>query len=108
MFPDGICRVREGYYTKTIQFWDVNYQLAQQEAQTAMFEEWCRFLNFFDSSVHFELSFMNLPADMENMEHSIRLRTRQDGLDDKRQDYSRVIQSQMKGMNGLAQEAVGQ
>ncbi len=101
MFPDGICRVREGYYTKTIQFWDVNYQLAQQEAQTAMFEEWCRFLNFFDSSVHFELSFMNLPADMENMEHSIRLRTRQDGLDDKRQDYSRVIQSQMKGMNGL-------
>ena len=31
MFPDGICRVTDSYYTKTIQFQDINYQLAQQE-----------------------------------------------------------------------------
>jgi len=48
MFPDGICRVTDNYYTKTIQFQDINYQLAQQEDQTAIFEEWCSFLNFFD------------------------------------------------------------
>lgn len=59
MFPDGICRVTDNYYTKTIQFQDINYQLAQQEDQTAIFEEWCSFLNFFDSSIRFELSFMN-------------------------------------------------
>ena len=41
MFPDGICRVTDNYYTKTIQFQDINYQLAQQEDQTAIFEEWC-------------------------------------------------------------------
>ena len=29
IWPDGICRVREGYYTKTIQFQDINYQLSQ-------------------------------------------------------------------------------
>ena len=46
MFPDGICRVGERYYTKTIQFQDINYQLAQQEDKTAIFEEWCGFLNF--------------------------------------------------------------
>ena len=66
MFPDGICRVTDNYYTKTIQFQDINYQLAQQEDQTAIFEEWCSFLNFFDSSIRFELSFMNtlqLPED---------------------------------------------
>ena len=57
MFPDGICRVTDNYYTKTIQFQDINYQLAQQEDQTAIFEEWCSFLNFFDSSIRFELSF---------------------------------------------------
>ena len=60
MFPDGICRVTDSYYTKTIQFQDINYQLAQQEDKTAIFDEWCSFLNFFDSSIHFELSFMNL------------------------------------------------
>ena len=54
MFPDGICRVTDNYYTKTIQFQDINYQLAQQEDQTAIFEEWCSFLNFFDSSIRFD------------------------------------------------------
>ena len=48
MFPDGICRVSDNYYTKTIQFQDINYQLAQQEDKTAIFEEWSSFLNFFD------------------------------------------------------------
>ena len=27
MFADGTCRVRDGYYTRTIQFQDINYQL---------------------------------------------------------------------------------
>ena len=35
MFPDGICRVTDSFYTKTIQFQDINYQLAQQEDKTA-------------------------------------------------------------------------
>ena len=39
MFPDGICRVSDNYYTKTIQFQDINYQLAQQEDKTEIFEE---------------------------------------------------------------------
>ena len=59
MFEDGTCRVRPGYYTRTIQYQDINYQLAQQEDKTAIFEEWCSFLNFFDSSIKFELSFVN-------------------------------------------------
>ena len=70
MFPDGVCRVRDNYYTKTIQFQDINYQLAQQEDKTAIFEEWCSFLNFFDSSIHFELSFMNMATDSESFEKS--------------------------------------
>ena len=47
MFPDGICRVDNGYYTKTIQFQDVNYQLATQDDKSAIFDDWCSFLNFF-------------------------------------------------------------
>ena len=73
MFPDGICRVTDRYYTKTIQFQDINYQLAQQEDKTAIFEEWCSFLNFFDSSIHFELSFMNMSTDADAFEKSIRI-----------------------------------
>ena len=42
MFEDGTCRVKPNYYTRTIQYQDINYQLAQQEDKTAIFEEWCR------------------------------------------------------------------
>ena len=38
MWPDGICRVADGHYTKTIQFQDINYQLSQNEDKTAIFE----------------------------------------------------------------------
>jgi len=38
MFQDGICRVDDKLYTKTITFNDINYQLAQNEDKTAIFE----------------------------------------------------------------------
>ncbi|MCC8105960.1 MAG: DUF87 domain-containing protein [Clostridiales bacterium] len=102
MFPDGICRVRSNYYTQTIQFQDINYQLAQQEDQGAIFEEWCSFLNFFDSSIHFELSFINMNTDAENFEKSIRIPLKKDGFDSVRTEYSEMLRSQLeKGNNGL-------
>ncbi len=102
MFPDGICRVGERYYTKTIQFQDINYQLAQQEDKTAIFEEWCGFLNFFDSSIHFELSFMNMATDAESFEASIRIPLAHDGFDDVREEYSEMLKTQLsQGNNGL-------
>ncbi|WP_029319356.1 VirB4-like conjugal transfer ATPase, CD1110 family [Butyrivibrio sp. AE3004] len=102
MFPDGICRVGKNYYTKTIQFQDINYQLAQQEDQTEIFEEWCSFLNFFDSSVHFQLTFLNQTTDAEKFEKKIAIRHRNDGYDRVRDEYSFMLFHQMQaGNNGL-------
>ena len=102
MFPDGVCRVRDNYYTKTIQFQDINYQLAQQEDKTAIFEEWCSFLNFFDSSIHFELSFMNMATDSESFEKSIRIPPRKDEFNAIRNEYSQMLRMQLsQGNNGL-------
>lgn len=102
MFPDGICRVRDNYYTKTIQFQDINYQLAQQEDKTAIFEEWCSFLNFFDSSIHFELSFMNMSTDADSFEKSIRIPYKKDEFNPIRSEYSQMLKTQLaQGNNGL-------
>ncbi|MBR1643738.1 MAG: ATP-binding protein [Butyrivibrio sp.] len=102
MFQDGICRIGRDYYTKTIQFQDINYQLAQQEDKTEIFEEWCSFLNFFDSSVHFELSFMNLATDATDFERKIAIPHQKDGFNDVRDEYSTVLLKQMEaGNNGL-------
>ena len=102
MFPDGICRVSDRYYTKTIQYQDINYQLAQQEDKTAIFEEWCSFLNFFDSAIHFELSFMNMATDAEVFEKNIRIPLRNDHFNSVRSEYSQMLKTQLaQGNNGL-------
>ena len=57
MYPDGICKVAQRKYSKSIAFEDINYQLAQADDKTAIFENWCDFLNYFDASVSVQLSF---------------------------------------------------
>ena len=102
MFEDGTCRVKPNYYTRTIAYQDINYQLAQQEDKTAIFEEWCSFLNFFDSSIKFELSFVNMATDSTEFEKSIRIPYQKDGFDDVRAEYSQMLRQQLaKGNNGL-------
>ena len=102
MFQDGICRIGSDYYTKTIQFQDINYQLALQEDKTEIFEEWCAFLNFFDSSVHFELSFMNMATDIEDFRTGIAIPHRNDEFNSVRDEYSTMLFHQMEaGNNGL-------
>ena len=71
MHPDGICQATDALYTKTIQFQDINYQLAQNEDKTGDLDGWCDFLNYFDSSIRFQFSFLNLSASIEDFEQSI-------------------------------------
>ena len=102
MFPDGVCRVKPGYFTKTIQFQDINYQLNQNEDKTAIFESWCDFLNYFDSSVKFQLSFMNLAANKDTYGQSIEIPPQGDDFDGIRIEYTDMLRSQLaRGNNGL-------
>ena len=63
---------------------------------------WCSFLNFFDSSIKFELSFVNMATDSTEFEKSIRIPYQKDGFDDVRAEYSQMLRQQLaKGNNGL-------
>ena len=102
MFPDGICRVTDHYYTKTVQFQDINYQLNQNEDKTAIFEGWCDFLNYFDSSVRFQLSFINMAATKDTWSKSINIPRRGNDYDDIAVEYETFLRDQLaKGNNGL-------
>ena len=102
MWPDGICRVAGSRYTKTIQFQDINYQLSQNEDKTAIFEGWCDFLNYFDSSIQFQLSFLNLAASEETFARAINIPLQGDDFDSIRVEYTTMLQNQLaKGNNGL-------
>ena len=102
MFPDGICRVTDTYYTKTIQFQDINYQLSQNEDKTAIFDGWCDFLNYFDASVHFQLTFLNMAASKDTYGTQITIPLRGDEDDAIRTEYTQMLRDQLaKGNNGL-------
>ena len=102
MFRDGICRVGKNHYSKTIQFEDINYQLAQQADKTEIFEEWCSFLNFFDSTVDVQFSFVNMATDAKDFEKSIAIKHKKDEFNDLRDEYSGMLFRQMSaGNNGL-------
>ncbi len=102
MFPDGICRVTDTYYTKTIQFQDINYQLSQNEDKTAIFDGWCDFLNYFDASVHFQLTFLNMAANKDTYGTQITIPLRGDEDDAIRTEYTQMLRDQLaKGNNGL-------
>ena len=94
MFPDGICRVTDTYYTKTVQFQDINYQLSQNDDKAAIFEGWSDFLNFFDSSVHVQISCLDLSTPHDSAAANIVIPPQKDDFNDVRREYTGILQSQ--------------
>ena len=102
IFPDGICHVDDKLYTKTLQFGDINYQIAQNEDKTAIFESWCDFLNYFDSTIKFQLTFLNTTANTKDFEKSVFIAPQADDFDSIRTEYSEMLHNQLaRGNNGL-------
>jgi hypothetical protein len=102
MFRDGICRVNDHYYTKCVQFFDINYQLAQNEDKTAAFEFWCDFYNYFDSSIRLQLSCMSQYANVSELVETIDIPAQKDEFDGIREEYATMLKEQLaKGNNGL-------
>lgn len=103
MRRDGICIVTDRYFTKQIQFYDINYQLAQNEDKNAIFENYCDFLNYFDSSIRVQLSFLNQQTDMEERARVIHIPDQEDAFNAIREEYTDMLQNQLaKGNNGLS------
>ena len=102
MYRDGICRLTDTLYTKTVQFFDINYQLAQADDKAQIFEGYCDFLNYFDASIHVQLTFINQRANMQDFTKSIDIPPRGDEYDGIRKEYGDMLKNQLqKGNNGL-------
>ncbi|WP_409967767.1 conjugal transfer protein TraE [Bengtsoniella intestinalis] len=102
LYPDGICKVEGDFYSKTILFEDINYQLAENEDKTAIFDGWCDFLNYFDPQINFQLSFLNLMGNEKTFEDSITIKEQDDAFNGIRREYSEMLLSQLsKGNNGI-------
>jgi len=105
MYKDGICKVTDRLYNKTITFGDINYQLAQNEDKTQIFETYCDFLNYFDSTISFQLSFINKYGNLRDFEQSIHIPEQDDDFNSIRREYGDMLKNQLaKGNNGLTKQ----
>ena len=75
---------------------------AQADDKTAIFENWCDFLNYFDASVSVQLSFINQGTQREQAEKAISIPAQEDAFNSIRTEYSDMLKNQLsKGNNGL-------
>ena len=102
MYPDGICKVTEKKYSKSIAYDDINYQLAQADDKTAIFENWCDFLNYFDATVSVQLSFINRGTRSGGAEEIVAIPVQNDAFNSIRTEYADMLKHQLaKGNNGF-------
>ena len=101
MLPDGICQLPGGVYTKTLEYEDINYSVASAEDQTAIFSGWSAWLNYFDSSLPFQLSFVNRRS-RSGSRYKVNISEADDRFNSVRTEYTGMLKNQIaKSNNGI-------
>lgn len=102
IYPDGLCRIGNNFYSRMVQFYDINYQLAQNDEKQHIFGEYCQFLNYFDETIHFQFCFINQRVDMEEYKKVITIPEQDDEFNVVRREYATYLRNQLeKGNNGI-------
>ena len=101
MHPDGVCQLPDGLYTKTVEYEDINYSVASAEDQTAIFTGWSSFLNYFDSSLPFQLSFISRRSRSRGR-YKVNIPRAEDDFNSIRAEYTGMLKNQIaKSNNGI-------
>ena len=101
MHPDGVCQLPGGLYSKTVEYEDINFAVASTEDQTAIFGGWSSFLNYFDSSLPFQLSFINRRS-RDRSRYKVNIPEANDAFNSVRDDYTKMLKTQIaKSNNGI-------
>ena len=102
MYKDGICKTGEKSYTKMVQFWDVNYELLNEQEKMNLLEQYSQFINFFDASISLQLFLFNRQTDPQALMEQVEIEKQGDRHDDIRQEVSDMLKEQIaKGNNGV-------
>ncbi|MCR5234121.1 MAG: conjugal transfer protein TraE [Lachnospiraceae bacterium] len=102
MYRDGTCRAGKGYYTRMIEFTDINYVLLDEEEQKDILGLYSQFINYFDPSIHFQIFLFNRHVNEETLASQFTIPDQGDEYDDIREEYSDMLRTlSSKGNNGV-------
>ncbi len=104
-YPDGIFESADQYFTQTIAFEDITYQLLDNDPKNMLFERWCRLINYFDPDIHFQFNYGNMEMDKKEYAKEFTIKKQEDSFNVVRKEYSDMLVSQFaKGTNNLKKE----
>lgn len=104
-YPDGVFESADGYFTQTIAFDDITYQLLDNDPKNMLFERWCRLNNFFDQEIHFQWNYGNMELDKEEYSKEFIIKKQKDEFNVVRKEYSDMLVNRFaKGTNNLHKE----
>ncbi len=104
-YPDGIFESADGYFTQTIAFEDITYQLLDNDPKNMLFERWCRMINFFDHDIHFQWNYGNMEMDKGEYSKEFTIKKQEDDFNVVRKEYSDMLVNRFaKGTNNLKKE----
>ena len=102
MYQDGICQVKHNYFTKMVEFYDINYELLEIDDQGYILEEYSKLINYFDPAIKFELFLFGRQVNERVLADQFDIPLQQDIFDDIREEYATMLKKQAaKGNNGI-------
>ena len=100
LYLDGLCRLDDRLFSKTIAYEDVNYRLAGPDDQRDIFERLCDFYNGYDPSIGVQMTLSSRHEDKNG--NLFGMDAQGDALDDMRVEASGILQMQYeRGNNGF-------
>lgn len=104
IWPDGIFMVKRGSYSKSYKFEDINYSVASNADQEAMFLQYSELLNSLDTSAVTKITINNRRLNRLDFEQTILLKDTGDELDRYRQEYNQMLLDKATGANSIVQD----
>ncbi len=102
MYQDGICQVTKNYYTKMVEFYDLNYGLLDEEEQVEILELYSQLINYFDPSIKFQIVLFNRQVNEQTLVEQFDIPMQNDDFDEIRLEFSEMLKKQSaKGNNGI-------
>ena len=102
IYREGMWQVA-GRYSRTWSFSDINYLVADEDDQEAMFKDYSALLNALSTDAITKITLTNRRMDARDF-GNILLREKGDGLDRYREEYNRILTDKAESSNNLTQE----
>lgn len=91
----GICVLGDNHYSVTLKLEDIDYQLAPEDDQQGIVEQYAQFINSFDTGQSVQLTVLNRHLDREVLSRAVSFSPRGDDADKYRWEYNDLINARL-------------